>query len=150
MRLIIFVHQAAFTNIDGAEALVLGPNAAHAARCLIELADFGDGAPQLRTDSRDARTLGLDGFSIAHVELDLAAGGVASGLLAGAPAPDHGKVGAQGSHAVLLIFTEAAAEADKNDHRSDAPDDTKHSQEAAQLVSAKGGEGLARDFPEVH
>ena len=49
----------------------------------------------------------------------------------------------------FLIAAESLAQADQEDDRGDAPDDSEHGQEAAQLMRSDGGGGLPNHFPNV-
>ena len=87
--------------------------------------------PHLGTDAFDQRSPLLDGNSVANVHPDRPSSRVASGLHPCLAAEEDGDVDPDASHPVLLIKVEADAESDQQDHRSDAPDDAEHRQEAA-------------------
>ncbi len=78
--LVLLVHQAALLDGEGAEALILGPDAANGTAGGVPLADLGDAAAKLRADSFDEGGLLLDGDGVVDGEADVAAGGVAAGL----------------------------------------------------------------------
>src|ERR1700733_12460349 len=82
--------------------------------------------------------------------MNLAPRSAAADLRTGAPAPNDDQVFAEGLHMFFLIDAEAEAEADQQDHRSDAPHDAEHREESPHLMSPECGERLAQDLGESH
>ena len=56
--------------------------------------------------------------------------------------PHHDHVVAEGRHVAVLAGAEALAQAHENEQRTDSPGDSKHGQEAAQLVGQDGAKDL--------
>src|SRR5277367_4046382 len=110
----------------GAEALILGPDAADGAAGRVPLADFGDGAAKFGADSFDECGLLLDCNGVVDGEADVAACGVTSGLGSGFAAEEDGDVGADAAEALFLVCVEADAETNEKDDRGDSPHDSEH------------------------
>jgi hypothetical protein len=142
--------ETALVDGEGAEGLVLGPDAADGVAGGVVGADLGDGAADFRGDGFDERSEALDGEGVVEGEEDVAAGGVTAEGHGGFAAEADGDVGAEGLHAVLLVDAEADAETDEEDDGGDAPDDAEHGEEAAELGVPEGGDGLFEDFGERH
>ena len=148
--LVLGAHEAALLDLEGAEALVLGPDSADGTAGGIPLADLGDGAAQLGADRFDEVGAVTDGDGVADSEADVASSGVASGLGAGLAAEEDGDVSANAAEALLLIEIEADAEADEHDDRCNAPDDAEHGEEAAEFVLPERGQGLFEYLEKRH
>ncbi len=147
--LVVVGHETAFLHFERAEALIVGPDSADGTGCGVVAADFGHASAQLGADGFDEVGFLLDEEGIADRETHFASGGVASGLFAGAAAPDDGQVDADGFQTLLLIVAEAFAETNQQNDRGDAPDDAEHGEEAAELMSCNRIGRLPQDLPDI-
>ena len=145
--LVVIGHQAAFLHLERAKALVVRPYAAHRPRGRVVAADFGDAAPQFGAHRLDQVGFVLDGVCILNRKAHRTSRGVATGLCAGAAAPDDRQVDADRFEPFFLVAAESLAQADQQNDRGDAPDDSEHGQEAAQFVRGDRGRRLLAKLP---
>src|SRR5207253_1271973 len=147
---ILIGNKPSFPQQQGTEILVSGPQPHHPAIGRVELADFGNRAPQFRAHILHVVALIPNEACIVDGERNLTTRSKSANLGTGASAPHDHQVFAQRLHVFLLVHHEALAQAYQDNHRRDSPDDSKHREEASHLVSPECAQCLAEDFEEVH
>lgn len=125
------------------------PHPADGPRGGVVAAHFGNTAPQFGTHRFDEIGFLLDENGVADGKAHNPASGVPSRLFTGASTPDDGQIDADRLHPLFLIAAESLAQSDQQDHRSDAPDDPEHGQEAAHFVRPDGTGRLPQDLPDI-
>src|SRR4029079_6272335 len=91
-------------------------------------------AHDLRRDMFDELGVRLQCENIADIDQDQSARSLAAGLQAGSAVTDDQNVLAQFAQNSVIASLKAFAEGGENDDGNDAPNDSKHRQEAAHLV----------------
>src|SRR5581483_4474193 len=152
-RGVVFVllgHEAALRDGEGAEVLILGPDAPDGTVGRVPLADFIDALADLGRDGFDEGSELLAGDGVVDAEENVAAGGIALVRHAGFAAEHDGDVRADGGELLALLDAETDAEADEENDRGDAPEDAEHGEEAAELRLPEGSECLLEDLAKGH
>ena len=150
LALVVLRDQPAFAKVQSAKVLIRWPHSHHPSTGGVELAYFGNGAPQFRTHILYGVALVANELRVIHIQLDFASGGPAAHLGTGPAAPGDHQVFAQRLHVLLLVDAEPPAQPHQQDDRRDAPHNAEHGEESPHLVGPECGQSLAQDFKKSH
>jgi hypothetical protein len=125
-------------------------NAKHTKGAAVELTGYADSALELSYRHLDPETLRANITHIIIIELDASACALAAGLILSSALEYDDKVVADLPHILALTFLETVTHGYNQHDRGDAPGNSRHCQEAAQLIAQETGKNMTEEFFEEY